>query len=183
LRYLKLNSPTDEILEKIDKFVDEFMREIQYSKLVGYFDICYTSEGVLLNNTNVILQGELVADWLKDCDKIALVVVTLGIKSEQILAKYQRVSAFDYFVADGVATAILEAGVDEVQDGISANASGLGYGITSRFSCGYGDFPLETQKDIFRLLQVEKNIGAHLTDGYMMYPNKTVTAVIGLCKK
>ena len=50
-----------------------------------------------------------------------------------------------------------------------------------RFSPGYGDFPLECQPGLFRLLGVQRNIGVTLTDSLLMLPTKSVTAVIGLC--
>lgn len=49
-----------------------------------------------------------------------------------------------------------------------------------RFSPGYGDFSLEHQKDFFRLLQLEKNLGMSLNSALLMSPSKSITAVIGV---
>jgi len=48
-----------------------------------------------------------------------------------------------------------------------------------RVSFGYPACPrLEDQEQLFRLLEVEKNIGVHLTEGCMMDPEGSVTALV-----
>jgi 5-methyltetrahydrofolate--homocysteine methyltransferase len=48
-----------------------------------------------------------------------------------------------------------------------------------RFSFGYPACPrLEDQAQLFRLLELENNIGIHLTEGFMMEPEGSVTAVV-----
>jgi 5-methyltetrahydrofolate--homocysteine methyltransferase len=49
----------------------------------------------------------------------------------------------------------------------------------ARVSFGYPACPrLEDQEQLFRLLDVEKHIGVHLTEGYMMDPEGSVTALV-----
>jgi 5-methyltetrahydrofolate--homocysteine methyltransferase len=49
----------------------------------------------------------------------------------------------------------------------------------ARVSFGYPACPrLEDQEQLFRLLDVEKHIGVHLTEGYMMEPEGSVTALV-----
>jgi 5-methyltetrahydrofolate--homocysteine methyltransferase len=48
-----------------------------------------------------------------------------------------------------------------------------------RVSFGYPACPrLEDQEQLFRLLDVEKQIGVHLTEGYMMEPEGSVSALV-----
>ncbi len=48
-----------------------------------------------------------------------------------------------------------------------------------RFSFGYPACPrLEDQVHLFRLLDLENNIGIHLTEGFMMEPEGSVTAIV-----
>ena len=48
-----------------------------------------------------------------------------------------------------------------------------------RVSFGYPACPrLEDQEPLFRLLEVERQIGVHLTEGYMMEPEGSVTALV-----
>ena len=49
---------------------------------------------------------------------------------------------------------------------------------TFRFSPGYGDFELENQKGIFKLLDPAK-IGITLTEKLIMIPRKSISGIIG----
>ena len=50
----------------------------------------------------------------------------------------------------------------------------------SRYSPGYGDLPLELQREIIRVLDCGRTIGITLTESLLMQPSKSVTAVIGM---
>ena len=76
----------------------------------------------------------------------------------------------------GCNTVLLESYCDEVQ----AQAETGGLLQRPRFSPGYGDWPLEEQRQLFAVLNCAKRIGLTLTDGLMMAPSKSVTAIIGL---
>ena len=73
----------------------------------------------------------------------------------------------------------IESYVDQIEEGIRQDAKKRGWYLRPRFSPGYGDFALDHQKDIFQILECEKRIGLTLTEGNLMMPSKSVTAVIG----
>ena len=52
--------------------------------------------------------------------------------------------------------------------------------LTSRYSPGYGDLPIESQHTILNLLDASRKIGVSLTGSLMMVPSKSVSAVIGV---
>jgi cobalamin-dependent methionine synthase I len=54
------------------------------------------------------------------------------------------------------------------------------YRLVSRYSPGYGDLPLEMQREIIRALDCGRTIGVTLTESLLMQPSKSVTAVIGM---
>ena len=65
------------------------------------------------------------------------------------------------------------SGEDELRDLFRANYRG------KRYSFGYPACPrLEDQEKLFALLDVTANIGVELTDGYMMDPEGSVSAVV-----
>ena len=55
--------------------------------------------------------------------------------------------------------------------------------VTPRYSPGYGDMPLEKQKDIFALLDCNRQIGISLNESLLMTPSKSVTAIFGISDK
>ena len=61
-----------------------------------------------------------------------------------------------------------------------AEAAKEGFFLTPRFSPGYGDLPLEVQKDVFRILECGVRIGISLNESLLMTPSKSVTAIFGL---
>ena len=52
--------------------------------------------------------------------------------------------------------------------------------LKPRFSPGYGDLPLEMQRDIFRVLDCSRKIGLTLNESLLMSPSKSVTAIVGI---
>ena len=83
-------------------------------------------------------------------------------------------------VLQACAAAELEEYCDEQQKKISTELEKSGLYLRPRFSPGYGDFPIEFQEPIMRMLDCAKKIGLTMTDSYMMSPTKSVTAIIGI---
>ena len=83
-------------------------------------------------------------------------------------------------IVQAAGAAGIESYVDQVEDSIRQDAIKRGWYLRPRFSPGYGDFALDHQKDIFQILECEKRIGLTLTEGNLMMPSKSVTAIIGL---
>lgn len=52
--------------------------------------------------------------------------------------------------------------------------------VTSRFSPGYGDYPLTEQSRIIGCLDAQRQIGLHVTADSLMIPGKSVTALMGI---
>ena len=69
--------------------------------------------------------------------------------------------------------------VEALCDAFQAEIAAAETSIAPRFSPGYGDFPLDCQKDIFAVLDCG-SIGLTLNSNLFMTPSKSVTAVIGV---
>ena len=52
--------------------------------------------------------------------------------------------------------------------------------LVSRYSPGYGDYPLSEQQRLMALLDAPRRVGVSLTDALVMAPSKSVSAVIGV---
>ena len=55
--------------------------------------------------------------------------------------------------------------------------------IKPRFSPGYADLSLNTQRYIFSLLDCPRRIGIFLNQSLLMSPSKSVTAFVGIVDK
>ena len=101
-------------------------------------------------------------------------------QADALVRRYAVRGAAASAVADAVCSALIEDYCDEMQAQLAAAEAEGGLYLRPRFSPGYGDFALESQREIFSRLACEKRIGLTLTDTLMMVPFKSVTAVIGV---
>lgn len=118
------------------------------------------------------VQSNALAKNLDGCREAVLFCATLGAQVDRaILAN--RLHPAQAMVWDAAGT----AGIEQLCDDFCAS---LPRPQRPRFSPGYGDLPLETQRPLLRLLDAEKQLGVRLTDSLLMTPCKSVTAFVGL---
>lgn len=121
-----------------------------------------------------------LTDNLMQCKKVILFAATLGLEADKLLHRYEVTNMAKASVLQACSAAAIEAYCDHVQEGIQQQALKENLYLRPRFSPGYGDLSLETQKTIFECLQCTKWLGLTLTESLLMYPTKSVTAFIGL---
>lgn len=115
---------------------------------------------------------------LSGCEKAYIFAATTGIESHRLIERNSIISPLKGMVTDCVGSAAIEAFCDKINLSFE-NCDCL----RPRFSPGYGDMPLECQRDVVEFLQTNKNIGMSLTESLMMVPVKSVTAIIGIGKE
>jgi len=122
------------------------------------------------------IQSVSLARHLKGSRRAVLLAVTLGINADVLIKKYSVQDMEKTLIAQYVLADMIEDYLDEIEEEI-LHFSGYN-SFYPRFSPGYGDFDIKHQKDILRILQASR-IGISLTEGYMMIPSKSVTAILG----
>ncbi len=115
---------------------------------------------------------------LKGCDFAYVLAATTGFNAHRLIERKSLLSPVCGMVTDCVGSATIEAFCDKINSSFSECEF-----LRPRFSPGYGDLPLEFQKNITEFLETKKNIGLSLTDSLMMTPVKSVTAIIGIGKE
>ena len=136
-----------------------------------------------LVGTSLVLSGADIADHVRGASKVALMACTLGIASERALRVHAAVSPTDALLYDAAASALVEAAANEAEDAIAAQAMTEGLHAGSRFSPGYGDFPLSVQPAFLASVDAARRIGLTATESFMLVPSKSVTAVVGLFER
>ncbi len=114
---------------------------------------------------------------LTGCNHIILFAATIGAGADRLIQRYSRLSPARALCMQAVASAAIEAYCNLLNDEWTQNFAAS----KPRFSPGYGDFPIEMQRDIQKALQFEK-IGITLTESLLMAPSKSVSAIIGIKK-
>lgn len=146
---------------------------------------CYASEGhgrpeLRLKDCALVLEGRDIVRHLRGAQAVAVMAVTLGTPLEQELRRLSLTDPPSEILLDAIATATVEVAADAAEALVAAEARARGLHATWRYSPGYGDFPLETQRPLLAALDAQRRLGLSLTDSFLMIPTKSVTAVIGL---
>jgi len=126
-----------------------------------------------------VVSGNL-AVHLSGCCRAVLMAATLGAGVDRLAARISLTDSAAGYGMQAAAASLIEQVCDEAEEGIRQCAERAGQSVRSRFSPGYGDFDLEHQTHILRLLDAGRKIGLGETAAHMLTPLKSVTAVIGI---
>ncbi len=168
LRYAA-SKPTEEINALLYDCLNELCGKLSYR-------VCYIELPLGTHFLNV--NSELLDDYLADCEKYVLFAATVGIEIDRLIAKYTKISPAKAHMFQAIGAERTEALCDMFCNDIKAQ-----YLHTKpRISPGYGDMPLEMQREVFEILDCSRKIGVSLGDSLLMSPSKSVTAFIGVLK-
>jgi len=117
---------------------------------------------------------------LNGCGAVVVFGATVGLELDRLIARHSRISPARALLFQAIGAERIEALCDCFNEEIRAEACAQGKSTRPRFSPGYGDLPLDLQRDIFRALDCPRRIGLTLNDSLLMTPTKSVTALIGI---
>lgn len=180
LRYLGVHHQIvdQEIEGLIHRGIEELKEIARPQRLVQGFGLQWEGDRVQIFGASLPLKGNSIVQFLRRSPQCYLMAVTLGIEVDRRIHRYQVKEMTRAVILDACASVGVEAICQEVQEELRALAAKEGQCITSRFSPGYGDFPLEIQGEFLRLLNGQK-IGLTVTSHHLLIPRKSVTAIIG----
>ena len=131
-------------------------------------------------NTVLTLPGKDMEKLLEGCDAVYYFCATVGIEVDREIERLKLSDLTLAYAADLCAGLWVDAYCDELEKRQRARLEEKGRTLTRRFSCGYGDMPLSSQSSFIEALKADKFLGLRLTEGGMMIPSKTVSAVAGI---
>ena len=175
MRYLRARPDDKEAQLLVDTVYLKLRNEVQARHVLQKYRVAVDATGVTLESGTRFNSRDLAAH-LKGCEEALLLGATLGSRVDAAIRRLALGSVAEGAAAQAVAAALIESYCDEVQ----ARFDTGGLAQRPRFSPGYGDWDLAEQKLFFPVLNCAKLIGLTLTEGCMMAPSKSVTAVIGL---
>jgi len=180
LRYLGYSGehPDDNTMLLMKKAENQLLSVIRPRYLFKAFDIEHTENIVILNNCTLTLTGQDIYNHLKNCSKAILMCATLSVDVDKAISTAQVKDMTMAVIMDSLASVAIEAVCDNAEKEILLNFKE--YHNTFRYSPGYGDFPIEIQRDFLNVLDAPKRIGLSSTANSLLLPRKSVTAVIGL---
>lgn len=183
LRYLGYNKEMQlpENFSSLLAKAKEILRKVATPKATkGNFSIEVVNNTISFVNTNLELESKQLAKLLCCCKKAAILAVTLGAGVDQLIQTTALHDLTLSVVLDACATTLIEEVCDLENNKIKQEANNNNTFTTPRFSPGYGDLPLSVQPDILTALMAQKTIGLTANEDYLLFPRKSVTAIIGI---
>jgi len=174
-RYLRLqgHAPGAALEERIKAMREAALKTIRPMRVWRRFDDLFVAGG---------MDSKTLKEHLEGCHAVYLVCTTIGADFDALQRRTSATSPVDAFVLQAIGAAAIEEWTDETECEIRRDLKD-GEMLVSRYSPGYGDWPLEAQRRLFELLDASHTAGVSLTDSLLMVPSKSVSAMIGVKKE
>lgn len=122
--------------------------------------------------------GDL-ARHLDGCDEVFLTALTLGSEADRLLRLWSAQNMGKAAVGQALMAVYMDECCEALWASLEKGLQGKSY-LLPAYSPGYGDFSLHWQERLLSLLDAPRRIGLSLSEGGMLLPEKSVTAVVGL---
>ena len=182
LRYLgyKDSGLTPRIESLLERCMGETLKIVSPKYVYERFPLRFCEDGVNVEGTTLIFKGKDIYEHLKNCHEVVLLGVTIGIGMDRAIKRAMVSEPDAGVVLDSCGIQAVEQLADIAEKEIEDLVGAEGYHLTWRYSPGYGDLPLETQRDMVQVLDLSRRIGVTLSESCLMIPSKSVTAILGI---
>ena len=115
---------------------------------------------------------------LSGCDYVYLFAATVGIGIDRLIKRGEVGGMIDALIYQAAGAEMIEAYVDELNTKLKIQAAAEGYKLRPRFSPGYGDLPIDLQRDFFTHFATSQDLRHNLDEhssygavqiGYSLY--------------
>ena len=177
--------PEEAVVKRVDECIAELVQVSELRSRMMRFDL-KTGENSETGRAEEISIGGIsitsgdLARHLEGCVEVYLFGATIGVGVDRLIAKATVGDVLAAAIYQAAGAAYIESYCDLIQKEVQEKAREGGRTIVSRFSPGYGDLKIGEQRKFFDLLDLTRQTGIALTDGMLMMPSKSVTAIIGV---
>lgn len=127
-----------------------------------------------------ILVGKDIERHLVRCQHCLVLATTLGSQIDTLIRKASVSDMNATVLMDAAASVFVEDVIEEMETEARQEYKQAERYLTSRYSPGYGDFPIGVQNELLRLMDAGRKIGLYATSSHILTPRKSITAVCGL---
>ncbi len=175
------NQPDQASYTLFKRCVEELSACVRPKCVYTVIPITVMDDYVKLQGCDLVFQGHDIAAHLKYSSHVVMLAATLSGHADRLIRQAQASDLSFGLVMDSCATAAVEQLCDDAVTTIKRQLSDCYF--TTRYSPGYGDFPIEIQRDFLKTLDAPRKIGLCANDSSILTPRKSVTAVIGVGNK
>lgn len=176
MRYAGIQAPTHQTDVLIDECLKEAESKARY--MVCYRKLPIVQSGKMLSIGAIKTRSADLKKCLYGYTEAIVFAATVGVEYDRLIAKYSKLSPAKALIMQAIGTERVES----LCNSFCCDMADI-YTTTPRFSPGYGDLPLELQKDVFAILDCGRKIGVALNQSLLMTPSKSVTAIMGVTNK
>lgn len=174
LKYLGYQGQS--IDSSIDCLIDECLEEI--NKMAS-FKAVYKSfpldfDPLYIKEANIIIDYPDLHELLDNCHDVVVIACTLGIQVDKRSKYYSHIDMTKMTIFDAIASSYLEAKCDEYE---KMHIIGK---RTFRFCPGYGNVPIELNKELGKVIDCYRKIGLTVQESHILLPQKSMIGLIGL---
>lgn len=178
MRYARIRGADDSYRTLIEACIAEAEPVLSYR-------VCYTvlpveKRGEELSLGNMRTSSKTISSVLCAGEAALLFAATVGTPFDRLIHRYSLLSPSKALVLQAIGAERVEALCDAFCAEFNTELNNQKKCLTRRVSPGYGDIPIEMQRDIFAILDCPRKIGLTLEDSLMMSPSKSVTALCGI---
>lgn len=167
----------------VDQMEHSFREAGEWISPVGVYVVRRIREKrdpITLHNSAVKIKGQSAQNLLKNSFAVIFMAVTIGPGLETRISRYTEEKQFEKtLILDAIGSESAEAAADAVNNYLQILARQTKASLTRRYSPGYGDLPLDFQKDMYTELSLD-SLGVSIDENSVLFPRKTVTALIGV---
>lgn len=180
--YAKNAKPADNNTRILITETLDIAKKLIKPKAAVVFSDIKISENTIIFENGFKIESSYVTKVLDGCFKAYGAAVTVGAdlekKRNDLINKKETLQAFFLDAAGSVAAEEIIKSVNAQIKQFEESQNNI---ISKRFSPGYGDWKLESQKEFLAYIGAS-DIGIMLNESCLMVPEKSVSAVIGVKK-
>ncbi len=181
LRYLgyRGQKADETIMEQIRECIRETLKVIQPRYVYRRFPLTFLEDD-MMEAGGLVLKSRNLSANLGGCREVIYFAATLGNGVDRLMTRFGRLNITKAAILQAVGAAVMEAYCDQCQRGFEEALKEEHLFLRPRFSPGYGDLPLAIQGRFLDTIEATKRAGIYLSEGDIMLPEKSVTAIMGV---
>lgn len=168
-----------ELESQIRRCMDEVMKTAAPRLVYAVFPL----DAQKMEAGGLVLEGQDMKALLKESSEVVFLGATVGAGVSAQIARVQVTDMASAIIMDSCASCAIENVCNNFEEDFRRETSERGLFLTDRFSPGYGDLPISLQPSLCAALNTQRRIGLTVTDNFLMIPQKSVTALMGISDK
>ena len=181
LRYLgyRGQKADEAVTEQIRECIRETLKVIQPRFVYRRFPLTFLEDDTM-EAGGLVLKSRNLSTNLRGCREVIYFAATLGNGVDRLMTRFGRLNITKAAILQAVGAAVMEAYCDQCQRGFEEKLKEAHLFLRPRSSPRYGDLPLSIQGRFLDAIEATKRAGIYLSEGDIMLPEKSVTAIMGV---